>query len=198
MLLVLNGARTHRDVGEKVNEVLVVGGIEHLVRGEHARLLHHAQMHVADGLHAAEHVVGSLGVGVVEQALVAHALGARLVGVDARDHDETVLDLLGELGQTAGVVEHGILAVGRARADDEEHAVVLAAQHRGHGGVKVCLARRHLGREWHLGADVLGDGQETLELHGHEGFLRLLAGVPPHYPTAREHLGRARAKMIVD
>jgi len=55
---------------------------------------------MADGLDALEQVVGSLGVRVVQQALVTGALGTRLIGIDARNDDELVLDLLGGLGQS--------------------------------------------------------------------------------------------------
>ena len=165
MLLVLDGARADRDVGQQVDEVLVVGGVEHLVGGEEARLLHHTQVHVANCLDALEQVVAGLGVGVVQQALVADALGARLVGVDPRNHDELVRDPLGQGGEARRVVKHGVLAVGGAWADDEQAPGVLAGEHRGHARVKLLRAPSHLVRERHLGTDVLGDGQKALELH---------------------------------
>lgn len=104
MLLVFDRACTHGNVAQQVDEVLVVGRIEHLVGGEEARFLNNTQMHMADGLDALEQVVGSLGVGVVQKALVAGALGTRLIGVDARNDDELVLDLLGGLGQSVHVL----------------------------------------------------------------------------------------------
>ena len=61
---------------------------------------------MADGLDTLEQVVRSLGVGVVQQSLVAGALGTRLIGVDARNDDELVLDLLGGLGQSVHVLKH--------------------------------------------------------------------------------------------
>lgn len=112
MLLVLDRACAHGHIAQQVNEVLVVGRVEHLVGGKETGLLDDAQVHVADGLNAFEQVIGRLGVGVVQQALVASALGARLVGVDARNDDELVLDLFGGLGQSVHILEHRILAVG--------------------------------------------------------------------------------------
>ena len=95
VLLVLDRACAHGNIAQQVNEVLVVGRVEHLVGGEEARFLNNAQVHMADGLDALEQVVGSLGVGVVQKTLVTGALGTRLIGVDARNDDELVLDLLG-------------------------------------------------------------------------------------------------------
>lgn len=74
MLLVLDRACAHGNIAQQVNEVLVVGRVEHLIGGKEAGLLDDAQVHVADGLDALEQVVGSLGVGVVQKTLVAGAL----------------------------------------------------------------------------------------------------------------------------
>ena len=106
MLLVFDRARAHGNIAQQVDEVLVIRGVEHLVGGKEASLLDDAQVHVADGLNAFEQVIGRLGIGIVQQALVAGALGARLVGVDARNDDELVLDLLGGLGQSVHVLKH--------------------------------------------------------------------------------------------
>ncbi len=124
-------------------------------------------MHVADGLDALEQIVGGLGVGVVEQALVAGALGAGFVGVDARDDDELVLDLVGNLGQAVHVLEHRVLAIGRAGTDDEHLAAILAGEDLGDLGIKRLLLGGKLGGERHLLADLHRDGQLALEIHGH-------------------------------
>ena len=173
MLLVLDRACAHGNIAQQVNEVLVVGRIEHLVGGEEARFLNNAQVHMADGLDALEQVVGSLGVGVVQKTLVTGALGTRLIGVDARNDDELVLDLLGGLGQSVHVLKHRILAVGRARADDEHLACVLAGKDFGDLGVKCLLFGGKLGRKRHFLADLHGDRQPAFEFHGHRGLLNL-------------------------
>ena len=184
MLLVLDRARTHGDVAQQVDEILVVGGIEHLVGGEEARLLDDTQMHVANGLDALEQIVGSLGVGVVQQALVAGALGARLVGVDARNDDELVLDLLGDLGQSVHVLKHRVLAVGRARADDEHLTRVLAGKDLGDLGVECLLFGSKLGRKRHFLADFHGNRQPAFEIHGHMG--------PPQLDKPKRELSNVR------
>lgn len=100
---------------------------------------------MADGLDALEQVIRRLGVGVVQQTLVTGTLGTRLIGVDARNDDELVLDLLGGLGQTIHVLKYRVLAVGRARADDEHLACVLAGKDFGDLGVKCLLFGGKLG-----------------------------------------------------
>ena len=169
MLLVLDRARTYGNVAQQVNEVLVVGGVEHLVGGEEARLLDDAQMHVANGLDALEQVIGSLGVGVMQQTLVTGALGARLVGVDARNDDELVLDLLGGLGQAVHVLEDRILAVCGARTDDKYLARILAGKDLSDLGIECLLFGGKLGGKRHFLADLHGDRQPTFEFHGHTG-----------------------------
>ncbi len=176
VLLVLHRAGAHGHVREQVDQVLVVAGVEHLVCGEQAGLLNHAQVHVADSLNAGKQVVGRLGVGVVQQTLVASTLGARLVGVHARNDDELVLDLVGELGQTHGVLDYRVLAVCRAGADDEQAALVLAGKDLGDLGVKGALVLYLLGRERHVLTDLHGDGEASFKVHGHMKKL-LYAGI---------------------
>ena len=169
MLLVLNRARTHGDIAQQVDEVLVVRRVEHLIGGKEAGLLDDTQVHVADGLNAFEQVIGRLGVGVVQQALVAGALGARLVGVNTRDDDELVLDVLGGFGQAVHVLEHRVLAIGRARANDEHLACVLAGKDLGDLGIECLLLGSKLGGKRHFLADLHGDRQPAFEFHGHTG-----------------------------
>ena len=175
MLLVFDRACAHGNIAQQVNEVLVVGRVEHLVGGKEASLLDDAQVHVADGLNAFEQVIGRLGVGVVQQALVAGAFGARLIGIDARNDDELVLDLLGDLGQSVHVLKHRVLAVGRARADDEHLACVLAGKDFGDLGVKCLLFGGKLGRKRHFLANLHGDRQPAFEFHGHRGLLNQIS-----------------------
>ncbi len=184
MLLVFDRAGAYGDVAQQVDEVLVVGRVEHLVGGKETGLLDDAQVHMANGLNAFEQVIGRLGVGVVQQALVAGALGARLVGVDARNDDELVLDLFGDLGQPVHVLKHRILAVGRARADDEYLARVLAGKDFGDLGVKCLLFGGKLGGKRHFLADLHGDRQPAFEIHGHAG--------PPQSNRSKHELSNAR------
>ena len=122
---------------------------------------------MADGLHALEDVSLGVRVGAVEEALVAGALGAGLRGVDAGDDDETILDVLRELCQARDVLEHGILAVRGARADDEELARILAGDDASDLLVKGDLLGGELRGEGHTLANLLRDGQATLEVHRH-------------------------------
>lgn len=173
MLLVFDRARAHGNIAQQVDEVLVIRGVEHLVGGKEASLLDDAQVHVADGLNAFEQVIGRLGIGIVQQALVAGALGARLVGVDARNDDELVLDFLGGLGQSVHVLKHRILAVGRARADDEHLTCVLAGKDFGDLGVE-CLLLAVSSAESGISSRIsMGIGSLRLKSMAMRGLLNL-------------------------
>ena len=65
MLLVLDGAGANRYIGQKVDQVLVVGGVQHLVGREEAGLLDYTQVHAANGLDALEQVVACLRIGIM-------------------------------------------------------------------------------------------------------------------------------------
>ena len=126
-------------------------------------------MHAANGLDALEQVVSRLGIGVVQQALIAGALGTRLVGVDAGDDEQALADAVLQLGEACHVIEDGVLAIGRAGADDEHAAVILAAENGRDLGIEFALRLDEVGTKRHLLADLFGDGQQTLEFHGHDG-----------------------------
>ncbi len=64
MLLVFDRACAHGNIAQQVNEVLVVGRVEHLVGGEEARFLNNAQVHMADGLTPSSRSSGARGWGV--------------------------------------------------------------------------------------------------------------------------------------
>ncbi len=115
----------------------------------------------------------------MEQSLVAGAVRARLVRVDAHDDDELVLDALLEHGKTARVVEHGVLVVGRAGADDDELLVRLATNDRGNLGVDCLLALGALIGKRHLLLEILRDGKAPLEICRHGTSLsRIAADIP--------------------
>ena len=158
MLLVLHRAGPHGHVGEQVYQVLIVLWIEHLIGSEHARLLHHTQVHVTDRLDALKQVGRAVRVWVVKQALVTRTLRARLVGVDARDKEELVRNLLLKAREADHVIEHRVLAICRARAHNEQEARILSFDHRGDGLVEAALFVRKMGRKGHLLANLLGNG----------------------------------------
>ena len=167
VLLVFNRAGTHRHVGKQIGQEAVVLGIEHLVGTEETRLLDDSQVHVANGADAGEQIGLTVGVGLMEHAHVAQAQRAGLVGIEARDEDELVSHLFLGLGQTGAVLEHGVLAVGRAGADDDELARVRAVHNGRNCSVKGNFALFCLHRHRHLGLDVLRVGQAALEFHSH-------------------------------
>src|SRR5699024_7205469 len=135
VVLILNRARADRDVGEKILDIAPVFGVEHLVGRGHPVFLNRTHQHPAHGDEAGCEVGAFLGVGLVGDALVAVAVGARLVGVDAGHKHKPVGDLLLHLRKPADIFEHGVLPVGRARADHDEELVRFAGDDVADGGV---------------------------------------------------------------
>ena len=64
----------------------------------------------------------------MQQSLVACAGRAGLVGIDARDDENFVLDLLLHLAQTADIIQHRVGVICRAGADNEQEPVILAGE----------------------------------------------------------------------
>ena len=128
---------------------------------------------MANRLDACEQIVRRLGIGVVQQAFVARALCTRLIGIDTRDDKEFVLDLLGKIAQTYGVLQHRVLAIGRARADDKHLASIFARKNARDFGIERLFLLHQLGAERHLLADLHRNGEPALEIHGHGMHLLL-------------------------
>ena len=128
MLLVLHRPRAHSHVAQEIRQIAVIGRVQHLVRAAEARLPEDAGMQLADGDDARQQVLALFRVGLVQHALVAHALGAGLVGVHPGYDHQTVPDLLFHLRKPVHVVQHGVLPVSGAGPDDQQQPVVPARQ----------------------------------------------------------------------
>ena len=169
VLLVLHRARADGNVGQHVVEVLVILGVEHLVRAGEARLPEDAHVQLPDGDEALEHIRPCVRVGLVEHALVPLAGGAGLVRV-AAGHDEDALgDLLLRLPQAAHIVEDAVLPVGGAGPDDEQQAVVLPGEYLLYLDVPLLEGPLHLRREGVHLLDLHGDGQPADKFQIHSG-----------------------------
>ena len=128
VLLILHAPRADRHIAQQVREVAVVGGIKHLVRAAESGLPQDPRMHLPDGDDARQQVLFPVHVRLVQHSLVADAPGPRLVGIDPRDNHQPFLHLPGQLRQAVHVVQDRVLPVRRARADDQQEAVVLPCQ----------------------------------------------------------------------
>ena len=179
VLLILDGTRADSDVGENVRQVQAVFRVEQLVRAGKARSRSSTLMCILrDRDQTLENVRVAVRVGLVEHALVAVAGGAGLVAVDAGNEENLVLHLLLQAAQARDIVEHRVLSVGRARADEQHQAVVLSGEYVAHGAVIGLLLPGQLRGDGVHVADGLGRGQLTLEFHVHGGhsFLSLPPG----------------------
>mmetsp|Transcript_8238 Transcript_8238/g.16424 ORF Transcript_8238/g.16424 Transcript_8238/m.16424 type:complete len:372 (-) Transcript_8238:761-1876(-) len=75
---------------------------------------------------------GSIKIRVVDETLPADG-GAGLLEVHAHDHKNLILKLSGKLGKLLGVLAASLNIVDGARADDDDHAVVLTVHDAVHG-----------------------------------------------------------------
>ena len=70
-------------------------------------------------------------IGLMKHSLIADALGARLVGIKARDHQNLVLDLFLDDCKPVHVINDGVFAVSGARPDDQNKTGILSFKDRG-------------------------------------------------------------------
>ena len=106
-----------------------------------------------DGRHAslvlAAVGVGAVEVGIHDESLLSHR-GAGFLEVDPNDHEDLVLHLVGEAGESFGLGKAGFGVVDRARTNDEEESGVR---------IKKGLADGFAGREDEI---ALPRGREPL------------------------------------
>ena len=114
-------------------------------------------MQIADGNDAAKHIGALGGVGLMEHALVACARGAGLIGVDTRDDDQLVRDLIRDATQSADIVQNRFAVVGGAGSDDQQNLVAPALKNRGDLRISCRLDLLHFGGKGVHFLDVLRD-----------------------------------------
>ena len=171
VLLVLGGTGAHSNIGQKVGEVAVVLGIEHLVGTAEAVVAQGGQMQITDGDDTLEHIGTLVGIGLVEHALVAVARGAGLVGVNAGDDHDLIGHTVLYTAQSSDVIQHRLAVVCRAGADDEQEFIRFAAEDTGN----LLIARRLDGRQLLADGvfclDINRHGQFSVEMHIHDSGL---------------------------
>ena len=124
-------------------------------------------MQFADGDDARQQVLPLVRVGLVQHALVAHALGAGFVGVHPGYDHQTVPDLLFNLRKPVHVVQHGVLPVSGAGADDQQQAVVCASEDVRDLTVPRRLPALHFFPNRIVPQQLLGQGHPAHEFHLH-------------------------------
>ena len=167
VLLVFDAARTDRHVRDEVGQEMMVLGIQHLVGAGEAELVDGLHMHPADGQHALDDIGIGCRVRLMEHSLVPCPCRAGLVGIDARNYDYLVLNFVLDGTQAADVIQHSVLPVGRAGADDQKELVGRAAEDVLYLPVILLLGRRRFGRDGIHVLDLLGAEQFPLEYHIH-------------------------------
>ena len=124
-------------------------------------------MHLADGDQPLEHVRLTVGIGLVQHALVPVAGGAGLVAVNAGDDEDRVLHPLLQCPEPRRVLQHGVLPVGGAGADEQHQPLILPGDDGAYLPVVFLLLPRQLLRDGVHVLDGLWGGQLTFEFHVH-------------------------------
>ena len=167
MVLVFHRTRAHGNVAQQIVQVLIVVAVQHFVGADESGFGDGAHVQIADGHNAFEHVGLGLGVGLVQHAFVAQARGARFVCVDARNEVDLVGHFFLKLCQAAQVIKHAVFAVGRARPNDKQQAVVVAGEDVGDFFAASCEYLVDQGRCGLQLFQLRGDGQFTSEVGIH-------------------------------
>ena len=141
MLLVLHRACAHGHIAQHIRQVAVVAGIEHLIGAGKAGFIDRPHMHMPHGDQALDHIGLLRGVRLGGDALIAVAGGAGLIGVNPGHHQNLILDLFLNGNQPMDILQHRILPIRRAGADNQQDSIILAGKNICNLLVALCLGR---------------------------------------------------------
>ena len=85
-------------------------------------------MYSAHGKNAGIHIGNTVRIRLMEHTFIACAGGARLARINTRDNDDLILHFLLHPGKAADVIEHALLLIGGARADDKQEFTAFSLQ----------------------------------------------------------------------
>ena len=171
VLLVLHRAGADGHIGQDVGDIAPVLRIEHFVRGGEPRLLYGANMHLPHGDEPCHEIGLFLGIGLVDDALVALPGGAGLVGVDSGNQYQLVLHLVVHLRKAAYVVADGVLVVCGTGADDDQELVASPGDDVPDLRVPLLFCPGEPLGERVLLTDLVGSGQFLYKFKTHGIFL---------------------------
>ena len=167
MLLIFHGTRSYRIVGEDIRKVAVILRIQHFVRTGEAGLLYCAGVQPAYGDYAVQHILGTVGVRLVEHTFVALSCGTGLSGIDAGDNEDLVFYLFLNCGKAGDVVHYRVLSVGGAGTYYQNESLVLSSEYCFHFLVTLCLCLCDAFRERVKLLYKLRDRELSVECHAH-------------------------------
>lgn len=89
-------------------------------------------MQTADGNDALQHIRLLAGIRLMQHPLVAGAVGAGFVGIDAGDDQDLILYLFLQRDQTVDIIHYAVLAVGRTGADNHHQPMIASVENGAH------------------------------------------------------------------
>ena len=102
--LVLAGASAHCCIAQQVGQITENLRIENFLSAGHAGFFNHAHIHLTNSDDTAQHILLTIGRGLVQHTLIAHADSTGLIGVQARHDVDFILNLFLHLGQTMHII----------------------------------------------------------------------------------------------
>ena len=108
----------------------MIFGIEHLVGAGKAVIAQSGGMHIANCENSLKHIGFFVGVGLMEHSLISLTGSSRLVGINSRDNDNFILNLILNASKAGNVIEHRLVIIRRTGSDYKQKLIALTLENR--------------------------------------------------------------------
>ena len=139
MLLILYGTGTDCHIRKQICQIPPVFRIEHLICCGKSGLLNVADVKFTDGNETFQKVRCCFRVRLMNHSLVSFTGRSRLVGVDTRNDDTFVFDLLLNRNQAVQIIHNSCLVVSGTWSDDNQKTVVFSGDNIGDFFISLCF-----------------------------------------------------------
>ena len=106
-------------------------------------------------------------VRLMQHTFVTLTGGAGLVGIDSRNDNDFVRDLIRNFAQSGDILQNRLAMVSRAWADYKDKFIRLPIEHRFDVGISLGFYLCHTLGQGKLGFYILGNGKFSVESHLH-------------------------------
>ena len=135
MLLIFDRPCTYRNIRKYICDISPVIRIEHLICSSKSGYFHYMNLHMSHCDKTRLKIRLAFRIRLSCDSLISFACSPRLIRINPRDQDQSVLNLLIDLSKPFSIIAYRILIIRRARSNYQEKSVVLPCNNIFYGSI---------------------------------------------------------------
>ncbi|CDB95541.1 unknown [Acidaminococcus intestini CAG:325] len=128
MQLIFDRTGPNGSIGNQVRQIAMIFRVKDFLGTSKARFPNNPFMHLAAGKNPLEHVLPTVGIGLMKHTFIANTNGARFIGIDAGNEEKRLLDFFLDAGKARAVLGDRVFVISRTRSNDEKEPGILSCQ----------------------------------------------------------------------